>query len=80
MGSTGKGGSEDYMTLEEIKAAVDEGKTVHWANEGYKVVKGANGEYLVCFTANNHCIGLTWRDGKTLNGKPDEFFIRRQPV
>ena len=25
------------MTLEEIKKAVKEGKTVHWANDGYKV-------------------------------------------
>lgn len=27
------------MTLDEIKQAVEEGKTVHWASRAYKVVK-----------------------------------------
>jgi hypothetical protein len=24
---------------------------------------------------NGHCIGLTHRDGVTMNGEPDEFFV-----
>lgn len=62
------------MTLQEIKEAVDAGKTVCWSNKGYKVVKGSS-QYLIKYIQNNHCIGLTWQDGVTLNGKEDEFFI-----
>lgn len=62
------------MTLQEIKEAVDAGKTVCWGNEGYKVIKGSS-QYLIKFIPNNDCIGLTWNDGVTLNGKENEFFI-----
>lgn len=63
------------MTLNEIKAAVDQGKTVCWSNEAYDVVKGG-GQYLIVCLHNDHAIGLTWRDGVTMNGKPEEFFIK----
>lgn len=63
------------MTLNEIKAAVDQGKTVCWSNEAYEVVK-ARDEYLIVFIHNDHAIGLTWRDGVTMNGKPEEFFVK----
>lgn len=62
------------MTLEEIKAAVLAGKTVHWANEGYKVLHHKGQWDIVC-TWNGHAIGLTWRDGVTVNGKPEEFYV-----
>lgn len=61
------------MTLAEIKAAVDEGKTVHWSNTAYTVIKDRNGRYLVAYGSNY--IGLTWGDETTLNGKPEEFFL-----
>lgn len=64
------------MTLEEIKSAVDAGKKVFWSNEGYEVIKDSIGQYLIRFIPNNHCIMLTWRDGTTLNGKPEEFFVK----
>lgn len=63
------------MTLQEIKDAVDAGEDVCWSNFAYKVVKDNIGQYLIKFIPNNHCIGLTWKDGVTLNGKEDEFFI-----
>ncbi len=62
------------MTLDEIKAAVDAGQTVHWASDQYVVVKG-RWEYLIKCLHNNHCIGLTHQDGITMNGKPEEFFL-----
>lgn len=63
------------MTVDEIKQAVDEGKTVHWVNEAYKVIKNSkNGDYLIKCIPNKHCIGLTWVDGKTLNGKEEDFY------
>lgn len=62
------------MTVDEIKKAVDDGLVVHWVNSYYTVIKDKKGQYLVkC--ANGHCIGLTWMDGVSLNGKPEEFFI-----
>lgn len=62
------------MTLEEIKAAVDAGLTVCWANRSY-VVELAPVGYVIRCTANDNVIGLTWRDGVTLNGRAEEFFI-----
>lgn len=64
------------MTLEEIKQAVESGQTVHWANGAYQVIKGRNGRFLIQCTINGHCIGLTHADGQTINGKPEDFFIR----
>ena len=57
------------MTLDEIKKAVDEGRFVYWGNEAYKVIKDDVGQYLIKCTLNGDLIGLTWRDGVTLNGK-----------
>jgi len=63
------------MTLEEIKAAVDAGQTVHWANTGYVVHKDRLGQYLITYVPNGSCIGLTDRAGHGLNGREAEFFI-----
>ena len=65
------------MTLDDIKAAVDAGQTVHWANTGYVVYKDRLGQYLISFLPNGSCIGLTDREGHRLNGKEAEFFIAR---
>ena len=65
------------MTLEDIKAAVDAGQTVHWANTGYVVHKDRLGQYLITYLPNDSCIGLTDRGGQRLNGKEAEFFIAR---
>ena len=63
------------MTLDEIKSAVDAGKLVHWKNPAYVVIKDCIGQYLLTCRLNNDCIGLTHRDGVTLNGKPEDFFV-----
>ena len=65
------------MTLDEIKAAIDAGQTVHWANTGYVVQKDRLGQYLITYLPNGSCIGLTDREGHRLNGKEAEFFIAR---
>ena len=65
------------MTLDEIKAAVDAGQTVHWANTGYIVHKDRLGQYLITYVPNGSCIGLTDQGGHRLNGKEAEFFIAR---
>ena len=67
------------MTLEEIKASVESGKTVHWAQEQYRVIKADNfdegGGWLIICDTNGHCIGLTHQDEVTMNGKEEDFFI-----
>jgi hypothetical protein len=65
---------EQGMTAKQIKDAVDVGKTVNWAHEGYVVVK-AKEDYLIKCIQNGHCIGLTWQDGVTLNGDSKDFFV-----
>lgn len=63
------------MTLDEIKKAVDEGKTVCWRQNNYVVEKWKSGYEIVC-TNNNHAVGLQRRD----NGEPThdltEFYIK----
>ena len=63
------------MTADGIRRAVDAGYDIRWANDNYRVEKDKNGEYLiVCF--NDICIGLTARDGITLNGNPEHFYLK----
>jgi hypothetical protein len=63
------------MSLEAIKAAVSAGRTVHYQSRLYVVEHDSVGQWLIRCTANDSCIGLTWRDGVTLNGDPWHFFI-----
>lgn len=68
--------STGSMTLDQIKAAVEAGKTVHWANDVYVVIKDKLGQWFIQCVPNKHYVGLTWRDGITLNGEPEEFYIK----
>ena len=63
------------MNIAEIKAAVDAGKSVHWANEGYRVHRDGLGQYLITFVRNGSTSGLTDRSGRQLNGSEADFFI-----
>lgn len=62
------------MKLQEIKDSVLAGKKVYWANKAYEVRFKFDQWYIYC-TLNGNTIGLTWRDGITLNGKEEEFFV-----
>lgn len=62
------------MTVQEIKDAVDQGKTVNWKTSAYRVEKWKCGYVIHCLL-NGHAIGLTWTDEKTLNGKEEDFHI-----
>lgn len=63
------------MNISEIKAAVEAGKSVHWANAGYRVHRDGLGQYLITFVPNGSTIGLTDRSGHRLNGAEADFFI-----
>lgn len=62
----------NQMTLEQIKQAVNNGQAVYWMTTRYKVIKDGDNYLIMC--DNGYCIGLTWVDGVTLNGKENEFF------
>jgi len=63
------------MQLDQIKAAVDAGARVHWANDLYFVIKDSLGQYLIKCPSTGGCWGLTHADGVTVNGKPEEFYL-----
>ena len=63
------------MKLSEITEAVDNDLTVCWSNNNYQVINSKSGYMIKCLS-NDHCIGLTWADGKTMNGKPEEFYTK----
>lgn len=64
------------MNVLEIKRAIDEGLKVCWSSLDYQVRKtpGTDSYFISC-SSTGHTIGLTWADGKTLNGKEDDFFV-----
>lgn len=77
------------MTVEEIKLAVDSGKDVRWESNYFSdrklpkgcrratyVVKFYVNQYLIVCLSNDHAIGLTHKDGITLNGDEKEFCIK----
>lgn len=65
------------MTLQEIKDAISQGLSVKWATDLYDVIKDKNGNYLIiCRDWGKYCTGLTWRDGVTLNGEEEQFYIK----
>ena len=66
------------MTLGEIKHAVLSGKTVHWATGNYVVIHDEIGQWLIKCLVNDYCIGLTHRDGVTVNGKENEFYTAKE--
>ena len=63
------------MTLDEIKEALAAGHRVWWATLNYEVIKDSIGQYLIWSRFNDNYIGLTWMDGITVNGEPDQFFV-----
>ena len=63
------------MNLEEIKQAINNGFKVYWKQRNYVVIKDSIGQYLICCVSNNHCIGLTWQDGVTMNESESDFYI-----
>lgn len=63
------------MTLQEIKDAVQAGKTVHCGCDGYIIHYDDIAGYLIMCEWNGFCIGLTHQDSVTMNGDPEEFYI-----
>jgi hypothetical protein len=62
------------MTPAQIMSAVEDGKTVHWGNSLYTVIKDSLGQFLVTCPSTGGCWGLIGK-GLKLNGKPEEFYI-----
>jgi hypothetical protein len=71
------------VTLEEIKAAVLSGRTVHWKNGAYQVIIDkpiarnfrASDRFLINQVGTTIVWPLTWADGVTMSEKPEDFFL-----
>lgn len=63
------------MKLEQIKESINNGITVYWGNDSYTVIKDNLSQYLIKHS-NGYCIGLTWEDGKTMNGNEEDFYTK----
>jgi len=65
-------------TPEEIKSAIDAGKTVYAGSGIYLAIKDTKGQYLIKCTANGSCVGLTGAEGtkyeNRLNGSDFHTF------
>ena len=64
------------MSYDEISAAVDIGKTVHWSNRNYIVVQSSSyfGGYAIRCLSNQHTAALIKLDG-TMTEDEEQFFI-----
>ena len=67
------------MNIQEIKDAVDTGKTVNWSSLMYVVIKGKSG-YLIKCISNDSCVGLTNLAGDELNGDEKDFSIKKEDI
>jgi hypothetical protein len=63
------------VNLDQIKEAVLSGHVVHWKTTAYRVIRDSIGQWLVICPSTGGCWGLTWADGKTVNGQPVDFFL-----
>jgi len=66
------------MNIKQIKDAVDAGLPVRWTNDGYHVTSDDLGQYLITYQPNQHTIGLTNKAGDSLNGQPEDFYIKEE--
>ena len=63
------------MDLQTIKVAVLNGHTFYWSTSAYVVKYNERGGFNILYMPYGNCIGLTHKDGVTLNGKESEFFM-----
>lgn len=64
---------KELKTIEEIKSAVDNGKTVVADTHMYHVTKDKIGQYLIKCTLNGYCIGLSDITETRLNA--EHFYV-----
>tara|TARA_R110000868_G_scaffold1117_1_gene8580 strand:+ start:991 stop:1197 length:207 start_codon:yes stop_codon:yes gene_type:complete len=66
------------MNADDIKSFIRTGGRVFWKNRMYEVqqhqLRSGNDQWLIVCAHNNHAIGLTHQDGRTLNGAESDFF------
>jgi hypothetical protein len=68
------------MTLEEIKTAVDQGKKVFYSNDGSIVERvfytdTQEHDYHIIYKRNDFRVCLNWKDGRTMNGREEDFYL-----
>lgn len=72
-----------FASLDELKAAVKAGNSVHWSSDDFLVINRGNA-WLIrrAGPGNPQEIGLTWSDGVTLNNHAtlDQFYISNTEI
>ena len=65
------------MTLERIKQEVRKGNYVYYKTPNYRVIEDSHikDRFLIHSQFNDHYIGLTWQDNRTLNGDESDFYL-----
>ncbi len=61
------------MTLSGIKAAISEGRIVHWSTNAYRVIHHCSGEYYIIYYHNNSCVNLVDSEGKLVENELDFY-------
>lgn len=71
-----------FASLDELKAAVKAGNSVHWDSDDYLVINRGNAWLIRQAGPNPREIGLTWSDGVTLNNHAtlDQFYISNTEI
>ncbi len=68
------------MNKQQIIAAVNSGKTVHWGNTAYIVKRSVyddgTHDYIILCTLNDSCVGLTDIYGVLIENEEDFFTIK----
>jgi hypothetical protein len=64
-------------TIQEIKEAVNQGKTVYSESSLYQVIKDTKGQFLIKCSINGYCIGLHGAEGTPYENQlnANNFFI-----
>lgn len=66
------------MTIQEIKQAIAEGKTVYYQSLLYVVaVNSVTNELYIKCTSNGHMIGMEADNGEMINAKESDFFTEK---
>ena len=63
------------ITAQTIMEYVDYGRDIRWKSDAYQVTGDELGQYFIKCLINGHCIGLTHKDGVTLNGDLSDFYL-----
>lgn len=64
------------MNIQQIKAAIADGKTVYWKSHLYHVVIGFESQLYIHCQSTGHRIGMESDGGQMINSAPNDFYTK----